>query len=62
MITMIDEIYDRGYQAGRAELHAGIDRLGARIGNTFKAIGPGLAALNRLEWTAPWNEQPKRKA
>jgi hypothetical protein len=62
MMTMVDEIFDRGYQSGRAELHAGIDRLIARIGSAFKAIGPGLTALNRLEWTAPWDEQPKPKA
>jgi hypothetical protein len=62
MITMMDEIYDRGYQAGRAELHNGIDRLVAKAGNAFRTIGRGLAELNRLEWAAPWDSTPKSKA
>ena len=55
---MIDEIYDRGYQAGRADLHAGIDRLVHKIGN---AIGPGLAAIHHFEWDAPWQTKAKPK-
>ena len=62
MITMVDEIYDRGYQAGRAEMHAGIDRLIARVRNAFVTAGRGFAALNRLEWDAPWNAKPNDKA
>lgn len=58
MITMIDEIYDRGYQAGRADLHAGIDRLVRKIG---KAIGPGLAAIHHFEWDAPWQAEARPK-
>ena len=44
---MVDEMYDRQYQAGRGELHSGLDR-------GFAAIGRGLAALHRFEWSAPW--------
>ena len=51
MITMIDEIYDRGYQAGRTELHDGIDALVRKLGIT---ISPALAAIHRFEWDAPW--------
>jgi hypothetical protein len=51
MRTMRDEIFDREYQAGRAEFHAGIDRLIASIG---RSIGDSLNALHRIEWSAPW--------
>ena len=53
---MIDEIYDRGYQAGRAELHDGIDAL---IGKVRNALAPALAALHHLEWDAPWSRQAR---
>ena len=53
---MIDEIYDRQYQAGRAELNAGLDRAFASIGKT---IGDSLKMLHHLEWNAPW--APKSK-
>ena len=56
MITMIDEIYDRGYQAGRAELHDGIDALIRKVGG---AITPALAAIHRFEWHAPWLKPAK---
>lgn len=44
---MIDEIFDRQYQAGRGELHSGLDR-------GLAAIARGLGALHRFEWSAPW--------
>ena len=57
MFTMVDEIFDRSYQAGRADLNAaiigGISQLGRAIGNSFKV-------LNRIEYSAPWAAQPKR--
>jgi len=48
---MMDEIFDRNYQAGRADLNAGLDRGFARIGN---ALSASLKALHRIEWNAPW--------
>lgn len=48
---MVDELYDRNYQAGRADLHDGLDRLFARIGSE---LGKSLSALHRAEWNAPW--------
>jgi len=55
---MIDEIYDRNYQAHRAELNSlltsGLARLGRAIGNAF-------AVLNRIEYSEPWARQ-RRKA
>ena len=58
MVTMIDEIFDRSYQAGRAQLNAavagGLKRLGSAIGESF-------AVLNRIEYSAPW-ARPAKKA
>ena len=52
---MVDEIFDRNYQAGRADLNAGIDRavqrIGAGIGGT---LAKSLEVLHRIEWNAPW--------
>ncbi len=48
---MMDEIFDRNYQAGRADLNAGIDRGFARIGN---ALANTFKALHRIQWNAPW--------
>ena len=48
---MMDEIFDRNYQAGRADLNAGLDRgftrIGGALSNTFKA-------LHRVQWQATW--------
>jgi len=59
MITMVDEMYDRGYQAGRAELHDGIDAL---VGKVRGAIAPALAAIHHFEWDAPWQGTPNTKS
>lgn len=53
---MRDEIYDRDYQAGRAELHAGIDRAVLRIG---RFIATTFNAFHAIQWSAPWRE-PRR--
>ena len=53
---MQDEIFDRQYQAGRADLNAGLDRLFTGIGRT---IGDSLKVLHRIEWSAPWAEKSK---
>jgi hypothetical protein len=59
MITMVDEIYDRGFQAGRAELNQGISALAAKL---RKAVAPALSAIHHFEWDAPWSVQPGTKA
>lgn len=53
---MIDEIFDRTYQSGRAELNAGIDRGIARL---VRSIGPALDALYRIQFDAPWKKPLK---
>jgi hypothetical protein len=59
MKTMRDELFDRDYQAGRAELNAGIDRAIANIG---KSLGDSLKLLHHIEWSAPWNAKTNRRA
>jgi hypothetical protein len=54
MVVMIDEIFDRTYQAGRADLHDGVDRLVRHIGRT---VGDAFKVLNRIEYSAPWLER-----
>lgn len=53
---MVDEIYDRGYQAARADLNAGLDRAFAAIG---RELGKSFSALHRIEWNAPWAARSK---
>ena len=56
MVTMVDEIFDRHYQAGRNELNASLlgafTRFGEAFGNAFKV-------LNRIEYSAPWAIKPR---
>ena len=51
MVTMVDEIYDRGYRSGRNELNGAIafvvGRLGSSVRNAFEV-------LNRIEYSSPW--------
>lgn len=56
---MIDEMFDRAYQAGRADLNA---ELPATVGGLAREIGKGLAAMHRFEWSAPWKSHSKRAA
>jgi hypothetical protein len=51
MVTMVDEIFDRQYRAGRAELNAAILELAASFGS---AVGNAFRVLNRIEYSAPW--------
>ncbi len=48
---MIDEISDRQYQAGRKELHHGIDRLVQRVGSALAAT---FRTMHRVQFDAPW--------
>jgi hypothetical protein len=57
MVTMVDEIFDRQYQAGRNELNAALDEFFSRLG---RAIGNSFRVLNRIEYSAPWSGTPKR--
>ena len=54
---MMDEMFDRNYQAGRADLNAGIDRALAKV---RESLGDNLKFLHRIEWSAPWQREAKR--
>lgn len=54
---MSDEIFDRNYQAGRADLKAGIDRAVNRIA---EQVGKSFEVLHRIQWSAPWARQSAR--
>ena len=57
---MVDEIFDRTYQSGRADLNSGIDRIVHRMGKAIgDSIGISLKVLHRVEWNAPWNAKAK---
>ena len=51
---MRDELFDRDYQAARADLNAGIDHGLLRLG---RVVVTGFRVLNRLQWAAPWKRQ-----
>ena len=56
MVTMVDEIFDRGYQAARTQLNASVAKAFSELTHT---IGDGLRALHRLDWNAPWAAHKK---
>jgi hypothetical protein len=51
MVTMIDEIFDRHYQAGRDALNASIADTFTRFGRAF---GNAFQVLNKIEYETPW--------
>ena len=56
MTTMIDEIFDRQYQSGRADMNAGIDRLVHRVGT---AVSDTFASIRRVQFDAPWTSNKR---
>ena len=56
MVTMIDEIYDRHYQAARSDLNGAILRGLSRFG---RAVINAFNVLNRIEYDAPWAKTPR---
>jgi hypothetical protein len=57
MFTMIDEIFDRNYQAGRNELNAALLGAISRFGH---AVSNAFTVLNRIEYSAPWTLKQRR--
>ena len=55
---MVDEMFDRDYQHGRAELNAGIDRA---VANVARTLGDSLKALHRIEWRRPGTQAGKSR-
>lgn len=56
MIAMIDEIFDRQYRASRQQLNASLSTAAA---GAVAAIANAFAVLNRIEYSAPWNERSR---
>ena len=56
MVTMVDEIFDRHYREGRAELNASIEQALSRLG---RSVSNAFNVLNRIEYNAPW--APRKK-
>ena len=54
---MMDEIFDRNYQSGRAALNDGLER-GLRAFGT--EIRKSLTAIHTIQWSAPWTGKPVR--
>ena len=57
MVAMVDETFDRHYQAGRNDFNAAILDLARRFGEAF---GNAFKVLNRIEYSAPWAARPRR--
>ena len=57
MVTMVDEIYDRGYEAARADLNAS---LAVAFTRAAQAASNAFAVLNRIEYRAPWQSEPRQ--
>ena len=57
MVTMIDEIYDRHFQAGRADLNAAII---AGFAALRRAISNAFTVLNRIKYSEPWATKPRK--
>jgi len=54
---MVDEIYDRHYQASRKDLNAAMASGLARFG---KAVSDAFEVLVKIEYQAPWAAKPTR--
>jgi hypothetical protein len=54
---MVDEMFDRDYQAGRAGLNRDIDR---GIAGLIAGLRIGFHVLHRIQWSAPWAVAPTR--
>jgi hypothetical protein len=53
---MVDEIYDRHYQAARNDLNASIMSAFARL---REAVSNAFKVLNRIEYQAPWTAKAR---
>ena len=57
MVTMVDELYDRDYQASRKALNRS---LVDSVGKLAHAIGNAFEVLVKIEYQAPWAANAKR--
>ena len=54
---MVDEIFDRHYQAGRNELNKSLASAFGRLGH---AVNNAFEVLVKIEYQAPWAVKPRR--
>lgn len=54
---MIDQLFDREYQAGRKDFHDGIDRLVQRVSG---ATSQTFRSIHRVQFAAPWAKKEAR--
>ena len=54
---MVDEIYDRQYQAGREQLHAAVSNAFGRLGH---AVHDAFEVLVNIEYQSPWTTKSRR--
>ena len=54
---MVDEIFDRHYQAGRNELNKTLASAFGRLGH---AVSDAFEVLVKIEYQAPWAAKPTR--
>jgi len=57
MVTMMDEIFDRNYQAGRSQLNGSLASTVAAFGH---AVKEAFEVLVRIEYQSPWTAKSKR--
>ena len=54
---MVDEIFDRHYQAGRSELNKSLAGALGRLGH---AVSNAFEVLVKIEYQAPWAAKPRQ--
>ena len=54
---MMDEIFDRNYQAGRDQLN---DSLASSLAGFSHAVKEAFEVLVRIEYQSPWTAKTKR--
>lgn len=54
---MIDQIFDRNYQGARHAMNSGAARLFERF---YRSAADAFRVLNRIEYSAPWNERARK--
>ena len=52
---MMDEIFDRNYQSGRADLNDSLERALRAFGTEIRK---SLRAIHAVQWSAPWAGKP----
>jgi hypothetical protein len=57
MVTMVDEIFDRHYQAARRELHASFREA---FRSVRAAIRDAFEVLVGIEYQSPWTARTRR--